>query len=252
MASLLELQRSFAASLRDAHAACAVSPRANLAIYRNNAGSAFRGALEISFPVLRRRVGDDYFRQLAARYREEFPSRSGDLHWAGRSFAEFLTGHLKNGDYAWLADLARLEWACEESAIAAELPAAGPEILAAVAPEDLEHLRFELQPSMRTVTSPFPIFSVWIANQTENAAPVDQSKGPEHGLVRMRHAVIAVQTLSPDLFSYLYATAGGATLGEAMTAAAVDETRLSEILGFLFAEGLVVSAAVGAGLRSGS
>jgi hypothetical protein len=244
MASLLELQRSFAASLRNPRAACAVSPPANLAIYRNNAGFAFRGALEISFPVLRRRVGDDYFRQLAAQYREAFPSRSGDLHWAGRSFPEFLERQLNGGDYAWLADLARLEWACEEAAIVPEAPAAGPEVLAAFAAEELERVRLELQPSMRLLASPYPIVSVWMANQGENAPPVDQSKGSEAALVRMRLDVVEVQVLAPDLFSYLWATARGATLGEAMSEAALDESRLSEILGFLFAEGLVMSAAV--------
>jgi hypothetical protein len=244
MASLLELQRSFAASLRDSRAACAVSPAANLSIYRNNAESSFRGALEISFPVLQRRVGADYFRQLAHQYRRAFPSRSGDLHWIGRSFAEFLAGHLRGGDFAWLADLARLEWTCEEAAIVAGLPAAGSAVLAAVAPEDLERVRFGLQPSLKLVTSAFPVFSVWFANQIDNAPPVDQSRAGESGLVRIRDDAIEVQTLAPDLFAYLSATAGGATLGEAMTAAALDERRLAEVLGFLFSEGLVVSATV--------
>ena len=240
MASLLELQRSFAASLRDSRATCDVSPPANLAIYRDNAAAAFRGALEISFPVLRRRVGDDFFRQLAAKYRQDFPSRSGDLHWAGRSFAEFIARELGAGDYAWLADLARLEWACEEAAIAPELPPAGPEALAAIAPEDLEGVRIALQPSMRLLSSPFPIFTVWMANQRENAPPVDQSRGPEAGLVRSRHDAVEIHSLASDLFSYLCATAGGATLGQAMTAAALTEQRLSEVLGFVFAEDLVV------------
>ena len=79
MASLRELQTSFAASLRDPSTACDVLPNENLAIYRNNAATAFRTALECSYPVLRRRVGDDYFRQLADQYRQRFPSRHGDL-----------------------------------------------------------------------------------------------------------------------------------------------------------------------------
>ena len=86
VASLRELQASFAAALRDDSAACAVLPRENLAIYRNNAAISFRSALSLSFPVLRRRVGDDYFRQLAMRYRQHHPSRSGDLHWVGQGF----------------------------------------------------------------------------------------------------------------------------------------------------------------------
>src|SRR6478735_3703300 len=69
MASLRELQSTFAAAMRDPAVACAVVPQANLAIYRNNSAQTFRVALEGTFPVVLKRVGADYFRQLAARYR---------------------------------------------------------------------------------------------------------------------------------------------------------------------------------------
>jgi hypothetical protein len=252
MASLLDLQRAFAAALRDPGATCAVSPATNLAIYRNNAEMAFRHALEVAFPVLRRRVGDGYFGQLIALYRRAHPSRSGDLHWAGSSLAEFLTNHLDGGDYAWLADLARLEWACEESAVEVELDGVGAEALTRVAPQDLEHVQFTLQPSLRLVASPFPVFSVWRANQVENAPPVDQSLGGECMMVHSRSGEVEVQRLGRDVFSYLVATRQGGTLSHAMQTAALDERRLTEVLGFLFSEGLVVSIALEEDPRPGS
>ena len=100
MASLRELQASFAGALRDPARTCAVLPPANLAVYRNNASFTFRETLSRTFPVVHRRVGDDYFRQLAVAYRERHPSRSGDLHDFGREFAEFLGEHLESGEYA--------------------------------------------------------------------------------------------------------------------------------------------------------
>src|SRR6478736_5531439 len=104
------MQRAFATALRDPSAQCAVLPAENLSVYRNNGSISFREAVESTFPVTRRRVGDDYFRQLSVQYRARFPSRSGDLHWIGRDFPAFLLEQLHGGDYAWLADLARLEW----------------------------------------------------------------------------------------------------------------------------------------------
>jgi putative DNA-binding protein len=239
MDSLRELQRSFAAALREPGANCAVRPAANLDIYRSNAEHAFRSALEIGFPVLRRRVGDDYFRQLARGYRNAFPSRSGDLHWVGRDFAPFLDTHLAGGDYHWLADLARLEWARECAAIGIVADAVGAEALAALPAEQLEHAVFELQPSLQLVESPYPVFSVWLANQRENAPPVDQSLGYECGMARARPDGIEIALLQPDLFSYLSALAAGRTLGEAMTQAGLDGPRLTQVLGFLFSEELV-------------
>jgi hypothetical protein len=244
MASLRELQRSFAAALRDPGLACAVTPQAHLSVYRNNAGATFRAALEYTFPVVRRRVGDDYFRQLGVFYRERFPSRSGDLHWVGRDFAAFLDQHLAGGDYAWLADLARLEWSRAECLVASEAPSLPLEALAQVSDEALERLTFGLQPALKLHTSVFPVFTVWALNQVENAPPVDQSLGEEQGMVRPRHESVEVRDLDPALFSFVSALANRATLGAAMTTAALDETALRDALRFVFAEDLVTSLRV--------
>jgi hypothetical protein len=48
-----------------------------------------------------------------------------------------------------------------------------------------------------------------------------------------------VARLAPDLFSYLSALAGGATLGQAMSVAGVDGPRLAQVLGHVFGAGLV-------------
>jgi hypothetical protein len=246
MASLLELQRAFARTLREADADCAVQPLRNLSIYRNNVAAAFHNALAIAFPVLRARVGDDYFRQLAHHYRVDNPSRSGDLHWVGRHFAPFLDEHLRGSDYAWLAELARLEWSCEEASITQELPALPVEALASVAPDDLGDLRITLQPSVRPHAFPFPLFALWRANQGVIGAPVDQSLGNEQGLVRMRGSQVECISMPADQFAFISALADGQTLGEAVEIAAVEGERLLPFLRFLFAEELVV----GIGLRT--
>jgi putative DNA-binding protein len=244
VASLRELQASFAAALRDDSSPCAVLPRENLSIYRNNAAHNFRSALESGFPVLRRRVGDDYFRQLAAQFRQRNPSRSGDLHWVGRDFAAFLAEHLRGTEYAWLADLARLEWSRELAAVALARASIGAEVLARFTPEQLEDLVFSLQPSLRLLASDFPVFSIWAANQVDNAPPVDQSLLGECGMVRMRSDCAEVRRLDPFLFSYLSALAAGAPLGEAISTAGLDQDALVRALGFVFTEGLVCAVAL--------
>jgi hypothetical protein len=241
MASLRELQQSFAAALRDPDVACAVFPPANLGVYRNNGRIAFREALERKYPVVRRRVGDDYFRQLGLLYRERFPSRSGDLHYYGRDFPAFLDEYLAGGDYAWLADLARLEWLRVESAFAPDLPPLGADALALHPGATLEHLVFGLQPSLRLLSSPFPVFSVWLANQVDDAPPTEQSLGDECGLVHSRHDTVVVLPVSRPVFSFVSALNGGRTLGDAMTRAALDETALTQALRLVFSAGLVSS-----------
>jgi hypothetical protein len=247
VASLRELQGSFAAALRDPAATCAVLPPENLSIYRNNSSVAFRSALEIGFPVLRKRVGDDYFRQLVTLYRQSFPSRSGDLHWVGRDFATFLGAYLQGSDYAWLADLARLEWSREQAAVAFVHASIGAEMLARFAPEQLEHLVFKVQPSLELHASDFPIFTIWTTNQRDNASPVDQSMAGECGMVRARVDGVEVRALEPRRFSYLSALAAGAPLGEAVTLSGLDQAGLVSALGFVFAEGLVCAVTLKVG-----
>jgi Putative DNA-binding domain len=240
MASLRELQHSFAAALRDPTAACDVMPPANLAIYRNNASIGFHAALTLTFPVLRRRVGEDYFRQLAHDYRRRFPSTSGDLHWVGREFAGFLDDHL-SGEYTWLADLARLEWSRAECQVAVELPPISASALARFSAHEFEHLVFGLQPALKLHSSGYPMFTVWLANQSENAPPVDQSVGPEQGLVRPRGDSPEIRSLDRPLFSFLCALRAGLPLGEAVSESALDLGSLTPALEFVFNEGLVSS-----------
>jgi hypothetical protein len=241
MASLREIQDSFAAALRDPAVACAVLPPAHLAIYRNNASNTLRKALEITYPVIRRRVGDDYFRQLCTNYRQHFPSRSGDLHWYGRDFAAFLDSYLEDPEYRWLADLARLEWSHAECSVAVDVPAIAADALASFPAAQLEHLEFHLQPSLKLHSFGFPVFTIWETNQRENAPPVDQSLGPEAGMVRARYDLPEVRHLNPGLFSFISALAEGSTLGEAMSDAALDGRALTDALAFVFHEGLVCS-----------
>lgn len=240
MASLRELQQAFAAALRDPATGVDVSPTANLDVYRNNSDWQFRNALAVSFPVLKRRVGDDYFRQLTFRFRQRFPSRSGDLLWVGRDFPGFLADHLRGGDYAWLADLARLEWAREVALVADALPALGPEALGKIASERLGEIVFRLQPSLQLLSSRFPVWSVWMANQQENASPVDQSAGEESVMILPRDDGAKVARVSAPLFAYFSALAEGRPLAESVAIAGLDEAGLLEALRFSFAEGIVV------------
>jgi hypothetical protein len=100
---------------------------------------------------------------------------------------------------------------------------------------------FGFQSSLRLQASFYPIFSVWQANQIDNAPPVDQSLAEECGLVHLHRECAEVRKLDRPLFSFLSALFGGATLGDAMTKADLDEGALTDALAFLFNEGLVSS-----------
>jgi Putative DNA-binding domain len=249
MASLPELQARFAAALHgDPDALVGEISRGGLdaagrmRIYENNARAMFDGALERTYPVLRRRVGDDYFRQLALAYRAHQPSRSGDLHWVGEQFPRHLAETLSGTEYEWLAELASLEWACEIALVAPQVPPVGPEALADLQPAELGATRFQLQPSLRCVASRFPVLEVWRANQPDaDGAPVDPGRGAQGVAVSCEGPELTLRELSPAVLEFLRLLQGDATLGEAVDRSRLPIETLPDALGLLFTSGLVTA-----------
>jgi len=234
--SLQEQQRAFAAALfdgaTDSLAALVrddgIDPHDRLGLYRHTFQENFRQALAIGFPVVLRLVGEDYFRGLAIDYQAVAPSGSGDLHHAGAGFAQFLRARHAATPYAYLADVAALEWAHGEVLIAADPPPLPLvlERLAAWPAERHAELRFQALPSGRLLHSEFPVLRIWLANQdplTDEATDevIDLAAGADRLLV-CRGPDGGVEFHRLDAASYAFAAAlvAGRSLGEAYDAAA--------------------------------
>ena len=247
---LREIQAAFGRSLRadDAGApdsalqeSADVRVADRMAVYRNNTRHNFRNALELAYPVLRKRVGNDFFRQLAHEYQVAHPSRHGDLHWVGQDFPAWLDVRLAGSDYAWLAELARLEWACEEANVAARNEPLALERLASIPGELLENVELRFQPSLRLLRSSYPVWSVWQANQGDDAgAPVDLAAGGECCVVTCSAERVAVYRLDATDFALLELLVQGSPLGPAVRTSAADAAVLQRLLAWAFGEQLVV------------
>jgi hypothetical protein len=247
MPSLPELQARFAAALRGDPAAIlpdidddGLEPAGRLRVYRHNSTAMFDGALERSYPILRRRVGDDYFRRLAHEYRSRHPSRSADLHWIGERFPAYLAETHAGGGYAWLAELAGLEWACESALVAGNLPPLGLASLSTLDPGHVDQARLELQPSLRCIASSFPVLDVWRANQPDgDGQPADLSKGPQCILVSCGADGLELREVDTGTLDFTRRLQAGAGLGEALDASGLPVESLVDALGLLFMAHLV-------------
>ena len=247
MASLPDLQARFAAALRGDSGPIepdvvgdGLEVSGRLGIYRNNARAVFEGAMERTYPVLRRRVGDAYFRQLAHGYRERFPSRSGDLHGTGEHFPGYLAEVEAGSGYEWLADLAALEWACESAFVAAREPSVEPQALARLTPDDLGRARLRLQPSLRCVASSFPVLDVWHANQPgADGRAVDLSSRGQCVLVSCGVDGLELVEVSSTALGFVRRLQAGTPLAAALEESGLELAELTGALGLLFSSGLV-------------
>jgi len=253
---LAQLQARFAAALRGpGHGGATTDPEliagivddgldptARLNLYRNNTRAMFVGALERGYPVIVRRVGEGYFHRLAAEYRDAHPSRSGDLHWIGENFPAWLAVRLADTEYAWLADLARLEWACEEVLVAADVPAIAIEALGGVAPEALPGMRLQLQPALRCVSSAYPVWSVWRANQADQPGDaIAADRGAEHVIVTRADDRPLLHLRPEAEVRFVAALSAGAGLQQALENSCLPVDDLPQALAWLFQNGLVVA-----------
>jgi Putative DNA-binding domain len=212
-AIVLEEDGGFAPMLRDP---CAAPAR--LAVYRNNASETFLKTLAATYPVVQRLVGELCFRGLAHAYRLEFASRSGDLARYGEELPTLLEIYYRDTGVAYLADVARLEWACAEAETAADGVPFDLLHLAAVPGDDCARLRFTLRAPVRLLSSRYPVFSIWEANQADAVRLIALSRGAEHVLVTRGRGGVRAYGLDAGTFAFARSLADGESLEDAACA----------------------------------
>ena len=180
-----------------------------LAIYRTNARETFALALEAAFPLLLGCTGGEEFRRLAWAYQRACPSPAGNLFHVGARLPGFLTEHVRGTEDEYFIDVARLEWAVQESLVAADSAAALNLPALAEVPADRQvDIRFLLHPSVRLLRTEYAVFGPWEARQA--GQPVTRAaRDPEWLLVRRLAAGVQLQRLVSGDFDWLSALQRG-------------------------------------------
>lgn len=223
--SLQELQRQFVREIlhRDSVGLFSqvvtngLDAERRLAIYRTNARETFALALEAAFPLLLSCMGGEEFRQLAWAYQRACPSPAGYLYQVGARLPGFLAGHVRGTEDEYLIDVARLEWAVQESLVAADSAAALNLSALAEVPADRQvDIRFLLHPSVRLLRTEYAVFGPWEARQARQAGqPVTRAaRDPECLLVRRLAAGVQLQRLDSADFDWLSALQRGEPFAE--------------------------------------
>lgn len=184
-------------------------------VYRNNVASGLIRGLEGRFPVVRRLVGDAFFRAMAGAYVADRKPSSAVLIYYGADFAEFVQAFPPARELPYLADVARLESAWVEAYHAAEATPVGIAELAAFPPERFAELVFAFHPSARLLRFTNPAATIWVAHQgTDEPRPPERWQAEEALIVRP-DADVVVRILPPGGFDFALALFAGAPLAEA-------------------------------------
>lgn len=202
-------------------------------VYRNNVTASLTEALEQTFPIVQKLIGEENFKTLAITYLRAHPPSSPILSRYGQGFADFLEGFEPLAHLGYLPDTARLEQALVTSYHAGDATPIDPAVFSQTPPEDLARLRLTFAPSVLLLRSHWPIHGIWRFN-TEVNAPQPPQTGQNVLITRPDFDPIP-RLLPPGGGVFISELAGGAPLGQAAENAsnATADFDLSALLSLL-------------------
>lgn len=182
-------------------------------VYRNNVAVSLSDALETAFPVVRKLVGDEFFRAMAGVYLRAHPPTSPLMMFYGDTMPEFLAAFPPAQSVPYLADVARLELAMRLSYHAADATPIAPDALGQVAPDTLGDVTFTFAPAVDLVQSHYPLHSIWTANTTGG----EIAKTAQPTLITRPEFDPQVDALTPEQAAVTKALMASNPLGKAIT-----------------------------------
>jgi hypothetical protein len=225
MPTLPEIQTAFAAALlggeTEAMTAAVVADhpgaRERLGIYQNHFTLTLIEALNATFPVIRRLVGDDFFAAAARAFVLETPPAGPCLFEYGREFPDHIAALPASAPLVYLRDVGRLEWAINVAYHAPDGQFIEAPALESMSPQRVLDTGFAFHPSCRLISSCFPIDRIWQVNQTEadDVEPVDLRTGGVRLLVHRQGGEVGWLKFSRGEFAFLRTLSFGGSFGDA-------------------------------------
>jgi hypothetical protein len=190
------------------------------AVYRNKVASGLVQALATRFPVVKRLVGEEFFRAMAHVYATAELPRSPIMLYYGETFPAFIDDFEPARPVPYLGDIARVEMARGLAYHAADATPIDPDAFAALSPDRLGETRVRLHPSLSIITSSHPIYSIWHMNQDPVRFAPASPFAKEAVLVARPRLKVRTQRITHGTAVLIRALAAGSTLAEAVVAAA--------------------------------
>ena len=237
-AALLDPEAEKPAGLKDGHGRAAGR---RFDVYRNNVAVSLAEALETAFPTIAKLVGASNFKTLAATFLRAHPPSSPLMMFYGKEMPAFLATFPPTRPIGYLPDVARLELALRESYHAADARPIDAIALQAVPPEQLMASTLTLAPSLRVISSSWPVHSIWRFN-TETGAPKPTMHAEDVAVMRADMDPEPV-LLPKGGAAFLAALLNGDDFGTALEAAttAVPDFDLTALLGLLLGHGAITA-----------
>jgi len=188
---------------------------ARLAVYRNNTVRAAIEALRAAYPTVNRLTGERFFSPMAKDYWRVSPPDQRSLTLYGEHFDRHIATYSPADSLPYLGDIASLDRAWLEAHHAADEPVCRPDMVAALAPDQVPDLAPGLHASVRMLDLSWPVHGIW--DNHRSGAPISSKKiaaAPETVIVWRPNANVISSPVSPAQADYLRRLGAGRRLGE--------------------------------------
>lgn len=188
-----------------------------LRIYRGNLYAVWATALQNTFPVIQQLVGEDFFKQLAILYGQQYPSESGDLSIFGQYFAQFLASEASVLDYPYFSAVAEIEWKLHRAYYSADAEVLDFNTFLSTAGEHVANYVFTCHPSVALLVADVAAVQICLAHQHDELGALDFSlNAPSFALVNRCQWQVQLTQLSHAELLSLQALCEGESLGVAL------------------------------------
>jgi len=185
MTSLAELQRNFisdclSGKITDANSLVSkdidtheISASGLMGIYQSSAIANIIRAMKLTYPVIEKLVGEDFFRACCKKYIQLHWPKSANMDDYGEEFASFLADFEPAKQLTYLTDVAQLEWLFHLSSLASDSNPTDWTRLSSVEADDALQVKLLLAPSVMLISSAFPLDRIWQMNQSNTSMNED-------------------------------------------------------------------------------
>jgi len=201
-----------------------------LQIHYNNYIQSLTKALRLIYPLIEKLVGIEYFKALAREYIKLNPSYTKNLTFYGEGFSQFLIHFSPLQSFAYLPEMARLEWSCHEVYYAPEGAIFDINSLRNINEGEYRKIRFNLNPTCRLLDCQFPVHQIWKACQNNPSEEIIVLNGEGDKLLISRiKGEVNIEKLSNAEFNLLAAFSSKKDF-EAVSQDFFDQTDLYDAL----------------------
>jgi hypothetical protein len=187
-----------------------------LQIYRNNIIGSLTKAMQLTYPLIVILTGENFAATMMGSFVRENPPREACLARYGTGLDRFIETFAPAQSLPYLPDIARLEWAMNESFYAPDDGPLSPADLESISHCELADMTLRLRSSVRLLESHWPLLAIrefCLQENRDDSETLDLDQGGCK--IMVYRPALSVELVSVDLaeYDFLHGIQAGRPLG---------------------------------------